>query len=223
MENRSLQCSPALPTNTPASPSVSGADVRRQASPAMPSVSLPATPSNQVCESATLSSEPPPLEEVPTEAVHTEEPSGVSIHGCTGATSSVPMVTVQRYCWRPKEPGSLFGDGRPCQQQYSRCRSYPGDAENYVPKVIEIDPLDEPDVRALLGENMGWPQNQAPPSRQRLFCPRPEDSWLAPEIQTLEIRVTELSICWREVVYDAEIRQRGGWFRAMINDLRTGW
>merc|ERR550532_3124034 len=65
------------------------------------------------------------------------------------------LVEVVRYTFWPKLPGGTFRDGRPCQQQYSRCKAFP--VEGQPPRLAgSLDPLDDADVRALLAENMGW-------------------------------------------------------------------
>mmetsp|Transcript_7009 Transcript_7009/g.12990 ORF Transcript_7009/g.12990 Transcript_7009/m.12990 type:complete len:163 (-) Transcript_7009:52-540(-) len=132
-------------------------------------------------------------------------------------------IEVVRYTFWPKPPQTAFRDGRQCQQQYSRCKALPREGEPAKLAASSRDPLDEVDVRGLIAENMGWPIELPPPSRERLFAPCGSDAWQSPQVERVRVPIRSLPVSWRDVVYDAEVTQRGGRLRVLVSDLMTGW
>lgn len=138
-----------------------------------------------------------------------------------GPIEEEPMVNVVKYTFRPRPPQQNFRDGRPCQQHYSRCKTLVKEGERS--QVLRANPLDEPDIRAALVENMGWPDKALPPSRARLFAPLETDPWLPPEEEPVRVPVRVLPVSWPQQVYDSQFTQRGGYLRVLVSDLLSGW
>jgi len=129
------------------------------------------------------------------------------------------IVAADEYVFRPRIRAT-FPCGRTCIVQYSLCQALP--REGMPPRVRWSNPMDDVEMRSILGKNMGW-QGELPPTRERLFRPMPDDPWLEPLVVMAQVPISKLPVSTWDLVYDAEVTQQGGLLVALARELFTGW